>query len=938
MIHPVGGNSMRMLRFSLIIVGALTALSSAIVAHASVGQIVGSVFDEKSGDPLIGASVQLEGTTIGAACDIDGRYVIRNVPHGTHSLLIASLGYTPKRISEVAVTNGEPVVIDASLAESVTELKPIEVTAERARATESAVLIKRRGAIEVTDGMSAEMIKKAGDANAGDALRRVVGVSVVDGRKLVVRGMGGRYSGVELNGSALPSPEPEKREVPLDLFPAGLLDEVTTSKTFTPDKPGSFSGGLVDLTTKEFPSRLIYNVSVGQSYNSESTGKDMLSYDGGSLDWLGFDDGTRALPDVVAAGDWGYVANDDVQNAKNERAAESLSDVWSPKSRRALPNQSFAGNIGNTFPIGESSKLGVIGSLSYSNSYKIRSDLYAYPGAYTYGIDRGTQSVLWGSLVNVTFAAGDRNKLAMKGLYNRSADDEALTLFGVPSGGGADFVSEDRLRFSQRHIATLQLSGEHQVGFPFASTVEWRAQRAQAGQNEPDTRSNRFTYLYETEDSLSKHFEQMHYSGVHLYQNVDDDDAHFALDWTIPLTTGTKVKSGLLLQNKTRIAETHRYRLFSRGQAPAMGNGEDIFTADNIGTDANQYYLENLTFPDDPYDATEHTFASYAQLEADLIGGLRFIGGARREAYDVALHTGSRAAADSSVLVSRDEEDWMPMASLIYSFAEGSRLNGVVLRGVVSRTVSRPEFREMAPFFYQDLASGRPTFGNPLLVQCRVMNYDLRAEYFPSPGEVFAFTVFTKSFDKPIEQYVIGSGTSTLMNSYKNQREAQNYGFELEGRRRLAFLGAALSNLSLGGNVTRTFGEVTIDQNDLANPVEKRPLADQSEWAGNAFLAYESRSGGTDVTLNYNGFSKRLRYADEPGKEDWYQEPQHMLDLVMSHKLRANLSVKLAVKNILGAKYQLTQEQVDGNWAGTKQVLEEYELGSTYSIGFTYGI
>ena len=238
---------MRLMRKLVTVCAVLSMLTIGSPAHASVGQIVRTIYDDKSGEPLIGASVQVEGTSpvIGAACDVNGRFVLRNVPHGTHTLLIASVGYAPKKVTEIAVTNGEPVIVEAALTESVVEMKPVEVTAERARATESSVLMKRKASVSVTDGVSAELIKRSGDANAGDALRRVVGVSVVDGRSLVVRGMGGRYSNVQLNGAPIPSPEPERREVPLDLFPGGLLDEIVTSKTFTPDKPGNFTGGTV---------------------------------------------------------------------------------------------------------------------------------------------------------------------------------------------------------------------------------------------------------------------------------------------------------------------------------------------------------------------------------------------------------------------------------------------------------------------------------------------------------------------------------------------------------------------------------------------------------------------------------------------------------------------------------------------------------------------
>jgi len=247
-------------------------------AYAATGIITGTVVDMQSGNPVIGASVVVEGTTMGAACDIDGRYLIRDVPTGTHSVIISSLGFTKKVITDVVVKAGETYNLDAGLTTEATELDKIEGTAERAKATESAQLVRRRAAPNVTDGITAETMSRSGDRDAGEAVRRVVGITVVDNKSLVVRGMSGRYSNVVMNGSPLPSPDPESREVELDLFPSGMLQALVASKTFTPDKSANFTGGQVNLVTRDFPNEFSFGFSGSGSYNTSTTGDGMLEY------------------------------------------------------------------------------------------------------------------------------------------------------------------------------------------------------------------------------------------------------------------------------------------------------------------------------------------------------------------------------------------------------------------------------------------------------------------------------------------------------------------------------------------------------------------------------------------------------------------------------------------------------------------------------------
>lgn len=891
-------------------------------AHATVGEIIGTVLDEKSGEPLIGASVQLEGTTIGASCDLDGRYVIRNVPHGTHSLLIASMGYTPKRITEVSVLNGEPVKIDASLIEAVTELKPIEVTAERARATESSVLIKRRAAVNVTDGVSAELIKKSGDSHAGDALRRVVGVSVVDGRNLVVRGMGGRYSNVQLNGASLPSPEPEKREIPLDLFPGGLLDEVVATKTFTPDKPGNFSGGSVDLTTKEFPTRLSYSISSSASYNSATTNERILSANA-----------SRGIP--VELQNQAWAATDSSREAAGEALARSQ---WTPTASEAPLNSSYAITAGNQYALGEHQTLGLVGAFTYGRSYKVQNAFYSEytfgDPSLTYNVVKGTKNNSYGGVGNATFALGENNKLSLKSLYSRSEDEEARHAVGVDDEWGEN--EDIRLRFTRRDIFSLQLNGEHRIPWLLGSTVNWRAVSSDATRDEPLNRSNFYQLEYDDKGEVeSRTWRTNGYSGASIFTYLDDNDAHGAIDWTIPLGFGgsSKIKFGTLFQNKTRAFQAQRYRFVSTGgQTPRNDYAENIFTPENIGPDRkSQYKLESGTFADDRYNVNEHTTAGYAMAEIPVTGRLRIIGGARYENFDMGLVSGNRQNLAQDTLVPLKTADWLPMGSVILGLSE--RMN---VRGVFSQTLARPEYRELAPFSFQDYALGRPTQGNPNLKTCYIQNYDLRWEYYPAPNEILAVSFFWKRFDDPIERHVI-DGSSRLINTLVNSDEASNRGIELEARKSLGFFGDKLSRMTIGGSLALVESEVTISGADQSYSVE-RPLTGQSPYVVNLIGSYTSPSGKTDITVLYNAFGDRVISLDKIDQDPYYEQTRHSIDMTVGYKFWNTFAFKFAARNLLNEEYVETQKQVDGVSAGKTVVTEKYELGRSISLGLSYGI
>lgn len=919
----------------LVVVGApVTGLA------ADTGQISGTVIDEKTGEAIIGASVLVSGTTLGASCDIDGHYLIRDVPAGTHEVVVSSIGYVQNRITDVTVATGQTVQMDVTIAPTEIEMETIEVTTTRKKTNESAMLVKRRSAPNLTDGLSTEMFRRSGDSDAGQTAKRVVGISVVDGRSLVVRGMGGRYTSVLLNGASLPSPEPEKREVPLDLFPTALLDQVVASKTFTPDQRANFSGGSLNLTTSTFPAGLTYKFSSSASYNSVSTGTSRPSYRGGHLDWLGIDDGTRDVPDELKNTDWWSDDPRQLDTTAQRVAGQSFSDQWTPVKSRTPINTGYSLSLGNRYDLGSGRTLGMLGSLTYNNSYSVHEgEIYrewnndTIPYVDLSNINRGTQSILWGSLVSTGLTLSDNHKFTLQGMYNRTSDDEAFEGRGHDSYNGVDFY-ETHLRFVSRWVGSGRMTGEHRLGWLGHSNITWGVGMNGANRYEPDNRTALYSIGHDADGNEFLRYFESGYSFSRIYTDLDDRGANANIDWAVPLSSnGSHLKFGGLFENKTRGfgATRYRYRQGTRG-AQNIGLAEDILTEDNIGSwyEKNKWSLINNTFVEDRYDVNDHNTAGYIMADFKPLPRLRTVAGVRYEDGDMLMKTGSRETG-TDTLVNLNTADWLPMAGFVYSLSD--RANA---RFVVSRTLGRPEYREIAPFTFQNFGLSTPTTGNPNLRTTYIWNYDLRFEFFPRVGEVIAISGFAKSFTDPIEVFVATSATRSLW-QFVNAKSASNIGMEFEVRKSLDMLPGRLSRLTFGGNLALVKSQVEIVKGDGEGTVKvDRPLMGQAPYTVNLMLGYTSAGeGNTDVTLLYNVSGARLYRLTTADQSPYYEQPRPQLDFILNHKIRSTVGLKLSVKNILDSKFLVTQEQLDGRIEG---VTEEYGTGRSVSFGVSYGI
>lgn len=919
----------------------------AMIPHTAqaqqTGTLTGTVVDAATGTPVIRATVQIVDTKLGAITNTSGAYTIKNVPIGNVSIKVTYLGYTPKIISGIRIVPGQPTRQDISMTTQAIRNDTLVVTARADRQSDNAALIERKRATTVSDAISADQISKASASDAGDAMKRVTGVSVVGSKYVVVRGLSERYSATQLNGINLPSPEPEKKVVPFDIFPSSMISRLTTVKTFTPDNPGDFAGGLVNITTKDYPESFLLSFSAGSGFNSEAQGTDAPTYKGGESDFLGMDDGTRELPGELAPG----------RRATPEDQAVLLNrftnNVYTPVNSSLPINQSYNLSVGNQYDVGF--PLGFLISGTYSNSSSFRAQEEAYPLLsisngrrdlrYDYDTRYSERSTLWGGLVSLTAQFAPEHKVSIKTIYNHTSDDETRVAEGFYNQSTTGFIRSTRLRFLERSLASGQLAGEHQLTGLLNSKVDWRAAISLASRYEPD---NRTTTYFRWDDGLYRFANNFGSNNGRFFSDLNDRETNLGLDWTIPFSNwegaSSRLKVGGLGRIRSREFSARRFVFSTESSDPNLLvlAPEQLFTPENVRSRTISFNDE--TQRTDSYDAEENIMAGYAMVDITLAGPLRFIGGARLEKWTVDLMPINivTGLVEESLRSKRDVSDVLPSANLIYSLSEEMNV-----RGSFSQTLARPEFREMAPFRFDDYRQS--TYGNPALERTQIMNYDLRWEWFPRGGEVVAASGFFKSFANPIEQfYLIGSDIAV---EPANASDAVSYGAELEFRKALDFIAPSLEGFSFGTNITLVKSEVSFTEgesvkifdgisiNDYSSAVltnSSRPMQGQSPYVVNASLGYDNLDWGMSATLLYNIFGERLATVGTYGIPDVYEQPRGSLDITLAQRLPAGLQLKLSGRNLLDAEHIFRQEFADGE----QVMVERYHSGRSISIGIGF--
>lgn len=921
--------------------GALILTLAAVLGMAAsaqaqdAGRVVGRVVSQETGEPISGAHISLEGPGRATLTNLDGRYMLQDVEPGVHTLVVRVIGFGTKTVTGVQVAPGAPAMMDVSMSPQAVEVEGITVSAAVERGSTTALLSERRKSAVVVDAVGSEQIARSPDGDAAAVLARAPGVSVVDNKYVLVRGLGDRYGAATLNGAPMASPEPDKKTVPLNIVPSSFLESVVTAKTYSPDQPGDYTGGLVQIRTRNFPSQQIARIGVSTSYNPTATWANGLGYPGGDLDFLAMDDGTRDLPEILP--------NERISAAffspeELERYGEAFVGTWGPTPRELPAAGGLNIAVGNEASwFDDRVPVGYLVAVTQSTGYGNKADLVerVVTGGEQLEVDytgtASTRSATLGGMANFSIEPTPVNRFSISAIYNRNADDESRILQGY----NHDFSTNQRnhrIRYQEQELLSAQLKGEHELTFLGDTRVDWRVDVSRAGRYEPNTRE----VLYRQAPDGRYLFETFVQSGSVFHSDLDETGYGGALDIRVPFQfrgLPATFSMGGTAAFKDREAFARRFRFLPQGALSAeireLGPNQ-LFSPATV--DPGAFQITEATFPGDNYLADQAITAGYAMVDAEVLPRLRFVGGARVERATQTVKPLQRFLSTVEELdeANLDDTDVLPGVNLTYELSRTMNL-----RAGLSHTLARPQFRELAPFQFTDYAGGFLTIGNPALERSRVSNYDLRWEWYPQLGSLVALSAFYKSFESPIETVVLSS--TELLQTWINADRAENFGAELEIRAPLGLVHRVLDPLSVNANLTYVESEVTTSDatvylpfgaglTELAMRDRSRPLQGQSPYVANLGLNYTGGSG-TLVTALYNHFGRRIDTVGSVLLPDIYEEARGHLDLVLEQPLGRGFSAKVSAERLVGSEVEFTQGG---------RVVREYDLGREVSLSVSW--
>ncbi len=905
----------------------LLATGSVLGQAGPSGQLRGFVLDLSTGATLNNTLVEVEPGGASAVTDLDGMFTF-NLPAGEYSLVVRKPGYLPYRVEGVRVPDSGEVWQEVPLTpEGGVSQTTVEVVATSERATIEALLAERKSIGVLSDSIGRQEMSLNPGSDGADVMQRVTGVSLVDNKYVFVRGLGERYSATQLNGSQIPSTQPDKKVIAMDLFPASLLENIRTEKSYTPDQPGEFAGGIVKVNTLDFPRSPTFKVTYGTSFNTLTTFQRFKSYPGGKYDFWGFDNGSRALPSLIPPQRIVRETAFTPGFTREELAVlgRAFANVWAfDENRDAIPGQKFNFILGNTW-----GRLGLVFALNHGTDFENRKErmvFYNLGGGgqlepfNDYQMEYSTMKARTSGTLNLAWRLGANHKLLFRNFYTHEASDESRFF----EGSNSDFnglYRNYRLKWEEESIYSGQLAGEHYLPFLGNALFNWNLSRATSMLDQPDLRET----LYESRSFAGDEFvlADESQSGFRQFINLKevlwDPDANLAMFFHRGSLIGS-IKIGAAYRHRDRDFGARRFRFI-----PVKTQGidltlppEQIFTPGNINPQG--FELRETTRNTDAYTAFQITRAWY------VVGDLswrrwRFVGGVRLEDDEQRIETYNPFQRSLVTVSTRlDKRDYLPALNVVY------QLNGQMnLRASAAKTLNRPEFRELAPFDFSDVVGGRTVQGYPGLTRATIQNYDLRWEWFPAPAELVSLSFFEKRFNDPIERVV--EATAQLRTSFRNADSATNRGIELDLRKGLGFLSRRLENLRFTGNYTFVDSEVQIPRDGIiVLTTLSRPLSGQSRHVFNGILEYTSPRWRTTARALYNFQGSRISDVGAFGIPDIIEDGYRSLDALVSQPF-GSWNLKFAAQNLLDEEVRFLQ-------GGLPQRV--YRLGRTFTVSLSY--
>ncbi|MGJ5816944.1 TonB-dependent receptor domain-containing protein [Paludibaculum fermentans] len=893
------------------------------------GTVSGTVFDAQTSRPIVGVKVYLDGQTgDGLTTGTDGTYRLELSP-GKYTLKFTSEQYLDVTLTDVNIKGGDSV--DGSTimtSRGMTTTVEVSESISAVTATAEAMLSERKLAAQVSDSISNEEMKKSTASDAARALEKVTGVSVVEGGYVYVRGLGERYSATMLNNAMVPTTEAERRVVPLDLFPAAMIDNIKILKTYTPDLPGEFSGGLVQMTTVEFPTQKMLQVSMSMGFNDRTTFGRFASYPGGSLDQFGFDDGTRNLPSAIPTSRRVSIGSDSRQQLADY--AKAFSNNWQPVYADSVrPSQTYSVVGGGTF-----GRFGLVAALTFTNKPQYQQEQQTYYRRVGVGgtiapysdypeFNQYNQMARLGGVLNAAVKLTPNHKLLFRNTITRDSDKEAREFSGFDNNQGG-IIQSQRLRWVERKLVSTGLEGDHALPKLRDLLFKWQFTYSQSGRDEPDMREvlrsqqedGRFAYL-NIGNSGQRFFDK-------FTDRIYEPQAELSQPFFKGKLTGIwKVGFRATMRSRDFDARRFRFQLQNPQQVNVYADSNELFGTANLRPGA--FELREESRGTDRYTADMKVYGGYGLVDFGIGPRWRFVTGVRIEDADINVVTRDPFLPGTPYVANLYNRDPLPSFNAIYSLTPRQNL-----RFTYSQTVSRPDFRELSPFEFTNVQGGFNVAGNPNLRRAKINNFDARWEWFTGGNQLIAASFFVKDFTDPIESTV--QPTTDLRSSFLNAKSAVNRGVELEMRKGLSSLHRGLRDWNVQANLTFVDSTVTIrpeDQGVLTSL--SRPLAGQSRYIFNVITEWTKPKLRSQARFYLNSVSRRLSDVGAIGLPDIYQERNVFLDFVYQYSLleSGKASIRFNAENLGDNKYRWTQASLP-----TRQ----YQTGRTYTVGLTYSI
>lgn len=922
--------------------------SNSLFGQAS---IKGVIYDKKTKETLIGATILLKGTTIGASSDLDGNFYINNLKSGEYSVIVSYISYKPQIIEDLVIKNGLVQELIIELEPDMSTLSGIRIVSRRRTDTEMSMLSSIKANLSVANGVSSQQIRKSQDSDAADVIRRIPGVTLIEGRFVMVRGLSQRYNNVILNGAPAPSTESDIKAFDFELIPSSMLDNILIYKSPFASISNDFAGAAIEVSTKNNSENDQFSIGYSTAYKPDVTFKSYNNYTVGKLDWLGFDNGARSL-----SSNFPEHIHDVKDKTKLEDLGKSMNQTWSAKQSIAKPSQRFDVNYNKMFKMGKSSVTSInYASYSYDNDIRnaFRADYQAFNSiegksdtSYFFNDLIYNTSARINALSNWGISFGKNQRIEFKNLYNHLGNSKYIDRQGRDNYSGLTLKARE-LTFSERSIYSGQLLGNHDL-ISNKLKFKWAVGYSFANKNQPDQK--RITsILVEDQDNPNYGMYGVNFSFAatpelsgRVFQKLNENiySSNFSFNYKFnekelspEVTTGFHSE----MKNRNFSARNIGYAIANFAEfdwSLPYKPIDEIFSNENINNTTG-IKIDETTNKSDSYKAENVLVSGFVSLKLPISKKFSLQSGVRLEDNTQSMYSFSSDNASKEVNKSYRKLDFFPSANLVYNLTEKD-----LLRFAYGKTVNRPEFRELAPYAYYNFELKKMIRGNTNLNNAYIHNFDIRYERYPEMGEMIALGLFYKKFNSPIETVEINSGSGKDY-TFQNAIGAVSYGAEFEIRKSLASINKLdlLKNISVVANASVIRSEIKIDTTLNYAKQSNRNMQGQSPFIVNLGVFYQNDKINLDVSVLYNVIGKRVVVVglDTP---DIYEMPRNVVDLTIVKNIGKKISIKAGIKDILNQshleKQFVSYTDKQNSLKEINEVTYKSKPGTVYSVGVVY--